>query len=224
MTLEILQRFCAAPDSGRDPLLSPFGVEWNGRVWGGAADGQRLLLLADVAVDREAPRKTSDILTPFAGAAGVPVDLAALALFCGAPAQPPASCVACTNGVVPCDECDGDGQVGCSCYDCGHEHTRVCPECHGRGRVACASCRGWRVRGRPSRRVQIGDAYFDAALVAASLVDAERTTGTAQWIARGLDESHALVGNGWLLIVMPLRSDAVDPGAEMSRFLLRPDA
>lgn len=32
---------------------------------------------------------------------------------------------------VECDECEGTGQVDCTCLQCGDDHWRACPSCGG---------------------------------------------------------------------------------------------
>lgn len=47
-----------------------------------------------------------------------------------------------------CKKCDGEGEIRCSCLECGHEHWRDCPDCKGDGKIPggeeknCHACKG----------------------------------------------------------------------------------
>lgn len=219
MSVELLQRFCAGPASRRAMIQTPFSQVYEGQAWGIGSDGTRMLMLADVDTGRmdDGPN-VANALAPFRGSSReYSIDLATLAAFVGMPTAPE-PCTRCDGGMVICQECHGKRWVDCQCT-CGHEHEKECEYCADSvdGRVLCA-CQKW--RGRHLRKVMIGDALFDAGLVAASLADAERCDGTATWVATTPDGPHMLRGDGWRIVMMPLRIDTPELIGAYPRFAL----
>lgn len=214
MSLEMLQRFCADRALNRASLLTPFSQTLDGQAWGIGSDGTRLLMLADFDTGREdfAPN-VGNVLASFdSSRRETSVDLAAFAEFLGVPASRE-TCGNCDGGLVDCPDCGTVGVVDCEC-SCGDCHTKTCEACNQRedGRVLCP-CQKWRRLN--TRRVMVGDALFDAGLLAASLADAERCEGTATWVCTTPDAPHMLRGEGWRLIIMPRRiglGDAANVG------------
>ena len=211
MSLDILRRF-VSQDRSRPALCQPFRMDWGGRGWGCASDGRVLLMLQGDYVAALAEQETLKVhgvlekLSPFMGAE---INLGALAEMAGVPQGEQTPCMLCEKGTVACPECVETGRVVCVCA-CDHEHDRECPGCEGRGRVLCDPCSGWRDTTRPARRtVKIADDYFNAALIARAMADAERTSGKAL-LARGNGVASPLmlyVPGEWMLIMMPLRID-----------------
>lgn len=206
MSLEQLERFCAHP-AERSKQSTPFGQVFEGGYWSFGTDGRRMLAIAGrLADEREDVPNASHVLgvalsAPVLGE----IDLAALAAFCGAPATP-IECGTCLRGRVTCDDCDGAGYSLCECT-CGHEHEAPCRECDGRGDRECPRCAGWRKLRSAGCRVVIGDSVFDRGLVAAALVDAARTSGTALLASSGDGRMMCLRGDGWAITIMPLAND-----------------
>ena len=220
MSRDILQRFCATQAFSRQ-IQAPFAWEQDGECWSAATDLVRLLVLRGRFVEPQADARNAENAQRIsARLATAPVlgeiDLAELAAFCGAPSEK-RDCTSCTNGRVPCTECDGSGEVECEC-PCGHEHERGCSDCDGAGHVPCPDCRGWSQRQRAGCRVLIGDAVFDRAVIASCLVDAERMTGVATLVSAGEEQVHALLGEDWRLVFMPMARNSGYPVSEMPRF------
>ena len=218
MSLEQLQRFCSPSEAGRPSLATPYAIEWQGSTWTLGTDGTRMLLMrgAFAPARDDAPDPVNVIGPILEAAARWPVDLAALAAFCGAPPEAKV-CTACTSGRIRCRECGGTGEVEHEC-SCGHEHTADCDACRGNGDVPCASCQGWRAPFVGARRALIGESEFDRALVAASLVDAERTSGFATFVSCGVEKMSAIVGDDWVIVVMPVRPDSAFPAHSLPSF------
>lgn len=219
MSIEQLQRFCAHPQD-RATLSKPFRCLFDGASWSCGTDGRRMLAVqGQLAEQREGVPDASHVLSIAFGAPVLgEIDLAALAAFCGVPTQP-IECGACLHGRVTCDECDGSGEMRCEC-SCGHEHEVTCRECNGIGDQECPRCSGWRKLKQKDCRVVIGESVFDRGLVAASLVDADRTSGTAVLSSRGNGGLIAISGDGWAIVIMPLANDGDLSRATMPAFPL----
>lgn len=136
---------------------------------------------------------------------GVPVDLASLRTFVGAdqPLAPPlADCPTCENtGAINCDNCDEDDADTCICPDCGDEHDCRCDACNGEGEIDCPDC----PRGKPSPvdHGRIFGHLFNRLVLRVPLHYLKGDT--ARWFAKTPERAHRLDGDGWRLIVMPLR-------------------
>jgi hypothetical protein len=111
---------------------------------------------------------------------------------------------------VTCDNCGGDGEVDCEC-DCGHEHQAQCRDCDGNGDVPCPDCAGGR-RQREVTPVVIGASMFDRGLLAEVLRAVPTTAAPLVWHDGELAAS-ALAGEGWVVLVMPIRRDGREPVA-----------
>lgn len=219
MNIEQIQRFCS-DEKGRPSIQKPYLCDVGGETWTIGTDGRRMLAVRGSLV--EPPAEGPDVSHIFAQLDAATnlgtVDLPELSAFVGAPPEPIA-CTACKDGRVKCDECDGTGDIDCEC-DCGHEHEADCRACDGDGEVDCKACCSWRETVRPDCRVVIGNSVFDKAIVATGLADAERTSGTATLLQGGDVGMTALVGDGWRLVLMPLRDDPAFPRMTMPHFRL----
>lgn len=201
---------CARVESFRQSKLGhPWTMQRADGPWTVASDGH---VLAAVRGDHGFP--PADANTPnFEEVMRLPTteprtlllpELRALAGAVQDPALP--DCATCGNaGALDCDECDGEGSIGCECLDCGHEHEKDCGACKGEGIVVCPDCQRGMQKAREQRPVRIGETPFDLRLFTAPLSNIPGETATFRQAAK--DRAAFFEIGEWLLVIMPLRDD-----------------
>jgi hypothetical protein len=195
-------------DGNRIALATPFTVMFADGPHTIATNG---LVLMDVigehgfpaysAEDPKVGANVTPIIDALKTADPVPVDIGALRSFVGVvDTAEPNKCETCDGEEeIECPECDGDCFDDCEC-DCGNVHERSCEKCKGEGTVACPNC-------DPvppdDDHVRIGARRFRRAI----LYYAFRylPNETALWHEGGEGRASVLTGDGWRLLLMPMR-------------------
>lgn len=189
-------------DTGRAVMKSPWTYQWNGEPWTVATNG-RVVAMTRGAFGFDPASDLFDNLMksfPVSAPLAFPLDEACtLAMpWLDTSALPP--CDLCRNtGAICCNECEGEGDVDCSCKACGDDHERSCDKCNGVGSVAC-SC--GRKQPSESRPCTIGIARFDLNLLA--LVLPYIGDGPATWQQDKINTVALLRTPMWTIGIMPM--------------------
>jgi hypothetical protein len=212
-----LTSFCSTDTEFRSDLTEPHTLTWRGEPAVAATNGHKMVIVPGTfdatpfgpAIASSIPGIVETVLQSPARA----VRLSALREFAGVVPEPEL-CGECSGkGVLVCAACGGDGEQECEC-DCGHEHETDCEVCNGTGDMPCPRCIGARrVEFEP---VWIGDDHFNRWLVA-SVVRALPTPpndAPVTWHSRpekeGTHYAGAIVGDGWVAILMPMRPESYE--------------
>lgn len=195
----------------RDPtrfnLMKPHRCPRDGEVWTGATDGHHALLIRG-----ELPVELSKVAGPDLWSVvpkkvgGVAVDREALLAWSGGPMPPPPPCPCGGTKKKTCIECDGKKRVPhvCNCDHCW-ENNDDCEFCKGTGTVTCECIPA----PPPPAHGVLGGVAVNRWLVGNILTAAPAGPVLVQ---AGEDETpfHPFVlhGEGWLGLIMPVRSDA----------------
>ena len=181
----------ADPTRPDTPAERAFGLTLAGAPWMVATDGHVLVALEGAGALPLSPSLDAAVVARYAPRltepGGVVADFAALAEWIG---------FAPILLLVPCGVCGGTGRVieHGDCDDCAHR--AQCDECEGRGRLdAVADC-------RPGR---LGAAVINRTLLAP--LWGHLTPGPVRVIVTGAEAPLGLHGDGWVVLVMPLRWD-----------------
>lgn len=179
----------------------PFAVEQGGKRWAVFTDGHALLALDEPTVVDEADTSSrigadcARFLAETRGD-GELLDLSIAAEWI-------------ERSRVACDECDGTRRKDCPRCDAkgSLRHDCSCRHCHFAGREECEFCDGdgWlecpcltRVFG-----VSFNGKPFSLNLLRRTV---GRLSGVATWHSNENDRSQAIRGDGWALLLMPIRN------------------
>lgn len=195
-------------DYQRSPWMAgPFNVCVDGVTWRCGTDSRLLVAhRADGPEDAAAARVTRALL---AGepVRPTPIDMAALAAWCG-PHENSGPCRRC-DGSPPekCDRCNGTGYVECVCSHCDDAHDAICEDCDEQG-GGCREC-GDTGRGDPPMRLGVlRDTVVDRNLLALGLLALGSPEGSAQVGLRpncgGGSAGLEIRAKDWRLLIMPV--------------------
>ncbi len=110
-------------------------------------------------------------------------------------------------GRIKCKECEGTGQVECTCK-CGDEHERDCDACYGTGGPVC-SC-GWKeIPWTPKNFVTIEQTAFNRDLISEYLYPLELPS-KFRFNHPGRDGMLVIGDDDWRLAVMPYRASETE--------------
>jgi hypothetical protein len=201
-----LPAFVTSDPEARPGLVAPFSVEFEGERWACATDGRRLLavrgdhgfpLWSDAVPT--APDAAQVLIRPKSQA--VPVSIAALRAFAGVPTDTPEPCPTCDGeGRITCAKCEGQGSEPCTCH-CGDDHDAECADCDGSGTLPCPTC-------KPHEQQQLRPARIGGSMFCRNVVG--RATAAlpdvpALWAQDAPERAGWLFGDGWVVLMMPLR-------------------